>query len=99
MKISESARGGVRGGQFLLNNLLGQGHPDGKWNSSDGTLSYPVHLGKLDEAQHRQLQQMWSDKQPIKSIVLGDFYGCATAVRGAGAMLCSCPVLPPWVRE
>ena len=33
MKISEFAGGGIRGGQFLLNNLLGQGHLDGKWNS------------------------------------------------------------------
>jgi hypothetical protein len=83
MKISESAGGGASGGQFLLDNLLGYGHLDGKWNSADGKRSYPVHLGKLDEAQHRQLRQMWGDKQPIQSIAIGELYGCALRQSGA----------------
>jgi hypothetical protein len=83
MKIAESAGGAASGGQFLLNDLLGQGHLDGKWNSADGKYSYPVHLGKMDEPRHRQLRQMWNDKQPIKSISVGEFYGCAIRESGA----------------
>jgi hypothetical protein len=83
IKISEFATGGASGGQFSLDNLLGQGHLDGKWTSADGKRSYQVHLGKMDEDQHRQLRQMWGDKRPIKSIALGDFYGCALRESGA----------------
>lgn len=82
MKIAESAAGKASGGEFLLNDL-GQAHLDGKWNSADGNHSYSVHLGKIDEPQHRQLRQMWNDKGPIKSISVGEFYGCANRESGA----------------
>lgn len=83
MKIAEFSTGETRGGEFLLNDLLGQAHLDSKWNSADGKRSYPVHLGRMDESQHRQLRQMWNDKQPIKSISIGEFYGCAIRESGA----------------
>lgn len=70
-------------GQFRLDDFGGLGHLNGTWNSVDGKRSYPVHLGKLDERQHRQLQRMWSDKQPIQSITVGEFYGCALRKSGA----------------
>jgi Regulator of chromosome condensation (RCC1) repeat len=83
MRIAEFSSAKKSGGEFLLDGLLGQGHVDGKWNSADGKHAYPVHLGKIDEEHHRQLRKMWNDKQPIKSISVGEFYGCA--VRDSGA--------------
>ncbi|MFZ0879103.1 MAG: RCC1 domain-containing protein [Candidatus Acidiferrales bacterium] len=83
MKIAEFSGGEGSGDQFLLDDLLGEKHLDGTWNSTDGRHSYPVHLGKLDEPQHRQLHKMWNDKEPIKSISLGEFYGCALRESGA----------------
>ena len=83
MKISESVAGKASGGQFLLKNLLGQGHLDGTWNSAYGNRSYPVHLGKIGEPQDRQVRRMWNDTQPIKSISVGEFYGCAIRESGA----------------
>jgi len=74
---------GKPNGEFHLDELGGLGHLNGTWKSGDGKRSYPVHLGKLDEQQHRQLQQMWNDKQPIKSIAVGEFYGCALRETGA----------------
>ena len=74
---------GKPNGKFHLDELGGLGHLNGTWKSGDGKRSYPVHLGKLDEQQHRQLQQMWNDKQPIKSIAVGEFYGCALRETGA----------------
>ena len=74
---------GKPNGEFHLDELGGLGHLNGTWKSGDGKRSYPVHLGKLDEQQHQQLQQMWNDKQPIKSIAVGEFYGCALRETGA----------------
>jgi hypothetical protein len=83
VKISEVATGKAAGGSFALNDLLGSTHLDGNWKSTDGKHLYPVHLGKIDQPQHQQLRQMWNDKQPIKSISLGEYYGCA--IRDSGA--------------
>jgi len=74
---------GKPNGEFHLDELGGLGHLNGTWKSGDGKRSYPVHLGKLDEAQYRQLQQMWNGKQPIKSITVSEFYGCALRETGA----------------
>jgi hypothetical protein len=83
MKLSEFEDEKASSGEFVLDELLGQGHLDGKWNSADGKRSYAVHLGKMDEAQHRQLRQMWNDKSPIQSIRVGEMYGCALRESGA----------------
>jgi hypothetical protein len=82
LRIDEYANGKLNG-QFLLDHFGGLGHLNGKWKSVDGKHSYPVHLGRLDERQHRQLQRMWADKQPIQSLALGEFYGCALREGGA----------------
>jgi len=83
VKIGEVSTGQAASGSFALNDSFGSRHLDGNWKSADRKHSYPVHLGRIDELQHQQLQQMWSDKQPIKSISLGEYYGCA--IRGSGA--------------
>lgn len=82
LRVAEYANGKPNG-EFHLDELGGLGHLNGTWKTGDGKRSYPVHLGKLDEQQHRQLQQMWNDKQPIKSITVGEFYGCALRETGA----------------
>lgn len=82
MRIAEPATGKAAGGSFALNDLSGSMHLDGNWKSADGKHSYSVHLGKIDQIQHQQLRQMWNDRQPIKSISLGEFYGCA--IRDSG---------------
>jgi len=82
LKLTEFS-GGKASGEFVLNDLSGQAHLDGTWNSVEGKRSFPVHLGKIDEPQHRQLRQMWNDQQPIDSISIGEFYGCA--IRRSGA--------------
>lgn len=82
LRIDEYVNGKPNG-EFHLDELGGNGHLDGSWKSREGKRSYSVHLGKLDEQQHRQLQRMWNDKQPIKSLALGEFYGCALRESGA----------------
>lgn len=82
LRVIEYANGKPTG-EFHLDELGGFGHLNGTWKSGEGKRSYPVHLGKLDEQQHGQLQRMWNDKRPIKSITVGEFYGCALRETGA----------------
>jgi Regulator of chromosome condensation (RCC1) repeat len=82
LRLLEYANGKPNG-DFHLDELGGLGHLSGTWKSGDGKRSYPVYLGKLDEQQHLQLQRMWNERQPIKSIAVGEFYGCALRETGA----------------